>query len=110
MKTAPFISPPIFFKYEDGQIVVATLDPSRRIRNIKRNNNVTVRIDTTKVPLKGALITGTAELDCEDVISKRVAMFARRLSREEGETYARRLSNNWRCVIVGCGRLRLAQS
>ncbi len=91
---------PIFFKYEDGQILMATQDPSRKVRNIKRDNRVTVLIDTTDIPFKGALIYGTAELDYEDVIPKRVAIFERRLSREEAETYARRLSRKWRCVII----------
>jgi len=91
---------PIYFKYEDGQILMATQDPSRKIRNIKRNNNVTVLIDTTDVPFKGALVYGTAELDYEDVIAKRVGIFERRLSREEAETYASRLSNKWKCVII----------
>ena len=91
---------PIFFKYDDGQILMATQDPSRKIRNIKRNNNVTVLIDTTEVPFKGALIYGTAVLDYEDVIRKRIAIFERRLSREQAETYAGRLSGKWKCVIV----------
>jgi aminopeptidase N len=91
---------PIFFKYQDGQILMATQDPSRKVRNIKRNKNVTVLIDKTEVPFKGALIYGTAELDYEDVIPKRIAIFERRLSREEAETYARRLSSKWQCVIV----------
>jgi general stress protein 26 len=79
---------------------MATQDPSRKIRNIKRNNNVTVLIDTTEVPFKGALVYGTAELDYEDVISKRMAIFERRLSREEAEIYAKRLSGKWQCVII----------
>jgi nitroimidazol reductase NimA-like FMN-containing flavoprotein (pyridoxamine 5'-phosphate oxidase superfamily) len=91
---------PIFFKYHEGRILMATQDPSRKIRNIKRNNNVTVLIDSTEVPFRGALVYGTAELDYEDVIPKRVAIFQRRLSREEAETYARRLSAKWKCVIV----------
>jgi len=91
---------PILFKYADGQILMATQDPSRKIRNIKRNKNVTVLIDKTEVPFKGALIYGTAELDYEDVIPKRIAIFERRLSQEEAETYARRLSSKWQCVIV----------
>lgn len=91
---------PIFFKYKNGQILMATQDPSRKVRNIKRNNNVTVLIDTTEVPFKGALIYGTAELDYEDVIRKRVSIFERRLSCEESEAYAQRLSNKWKCVIV----------
>ena len=91
---------PIFFKYKNGQILMATQVPSRKVRNIKRNKNVTVLIDKTEVPFKGALIYGTAELDYEDVIQKRTAIFERRLSREEGETYARRLSGKWQCVII----------
>jgi len=91
---------PIFFKYEDGQIIAATQDPSRKVRNIKRNNHVSVLIDTTEVPFKGVLVYGTAKLDYEDVILKRIAIFERRLPREQAETYARRLSGKWKCVIV----------
>jgi hypothetical protein len=91
---------PIFFKHVDGQILMATQDPSRKIRNIKRNNNVTVLIDTTDVPFKGALIYGTAELDYEDVIPKRMTIFQKRLSRQDAETYATRLSGKWECVII----------
>ena len=94
---------PVFFRYEDGQILIATQDPSRKIRNIKRNNRVTVLIDTTDVPFRGALVYGTAELDYEDVIPKRVAIFERRPwepSRDDAEEYARRLSDKWKCVIV----------
>jgi hypothetical protein len=99
---------PIFFKYDNGQILMATQDPSRKVRNIKRNNNVTILIDTTDVPFKGALIYGTAELDYEDVISKRLAIFQRRLSREDAETYARRLSGKWKCVILRITPVRIA--
>jgi hypothetical protein len=91
---------PIFFKYVDGQILLATQDPSRKIRNLKRNKNVTVLIDKTEVPFKGALIYGTAELDYEEVIPKRIAIFEKRLSRQEAETYATKLSSKWQCVIV----------
>ena len=99
---------PIFLKYMDGQILIATQDTSRKIRNIKRNNNVTVLIDTTEVPFKGAPIYGTAELDYEDVIAKRVAIFERRLSHEDSEAYARRIANKWTCVIVRITQVRIA--
>ena len=99
---------PVFFKYKDGQFLIATQDPSRKIRNIKRNPNVTILIDTTAVPFKGALVYGVAELDYEDIIPKRVAIFERRLSREESETYARRLSGKWKCVIVRITPVRIA--
>lgn len=91
---------PIFFKYQDGEILMATQAPSRKVRNIQRNNNVTVLIDKTEVPFKGALIYGTAELDYEDVVAKRITIFERRLSREDAETYANRLAARWKCVII----------
>lgn len=91
---------PIFFKYDRGQILMASQDPSRKVRNIRGNKHVTVLIDTTDVPFKGVLIYGTAELDYEDVVSKRIAIFRRRLCQEDAETYARRLSNKWKCVII----------
>jgi general stress protein 26 len=87
---------------------MATQDPSRKVRNIKRDNRVSVLIDTTDVPFKGALIYGTAELDYEDVIHKRMAIFQRRLSREDAETYARRLSGKWKCVILRITPTRIA--
>ncbi len=91
---------PIYFIYQDGQILMATQEPSRKVRNIKRNKNVTILIDKTEVPFKGALIYGTAELDYEDVIPTRVEIFKKRLSQEEAEIYANRLSSKWRCVIL----------
>jgi nitroimidazol reductase NimA-like FMN-containing flavoprotein (pyridoxamine 5'-phosphate oxidase superfamily) len=99
---------PIFFKYDKGQILMATQDPSRKVRNIKRNHNVTILVDTTDVPFKGVLIYGTAELDYEDVVSKRIAIFKRRLSQEQAETYAKRLANKWRCVIIRIKPVRIA--
>ena len=99
---------PIFFKYENGQFLMASQDPSRKIRNIKRNKNVTVLIDTTDVPFKGALIYGTAELDYEDVVHKRITIFERRLSPEDAETYAMRLAGKWKCVIIRITPLHIA--
>ena len=102
---------PVYFKYEDGQILMATQEPSRKIRNIKRDHRVTVLIDTTDVPFRGALIYGTAELDYEDIIPKRIAIFERRpwdTSREAGEAYARKLSDKWDCVIIRVTPQRIA--
>jgi len=99
---------PIFFRYEAGQLLMATQEPSRKVRNIKRNKNVTVLIDKTEVPFKGALIYGTAELDYEDVIAKRIKIFERRLSGEEAKTYASRLSSKWQCVIIHTTPTRIA--
>lgn len=102
---------PVYFRYQDGQILMATQDPSRKVRNIKRNNKVSILIDITDVPYRGALIYGTAELDYEDIIPKRIAIFQRRSwapTREEGEEYAQKLSNKWKCVIIRVTPERIA--
>ena len=91
---------PVFFKYQDEEIHIATQDPSLKIRNIKRSNQVSVLVDIAEVPFKAALVYGKAELDYDDVINKRIAIFERTRSREEAEDYARKLSGKWKCVIV----------
>lgn len=91
---------PVFYKYHGDEIWIATQDPSLKIRNIKRNNKVSVLVDIADVPFRAALIYGTAKLDYDDVINKRISIFQRTRSREEAETYARKLSGRWKCVIV----------
>ena len=61
---------------------------------------MTVLIDKTEVPFKGALIYGLAELDYEDVVEKRIEIIKRRLSTQDAETYASRLAAKWKCVII----------
>ena len=91
---------PVFFKYKDNELLIATQDPSLKIRNIKRNDMVSVLVDISEVPFRGALVYGKAELDYENVISKRIEIFERTRTRAEAEDYARKLSAKWKCVIV----------
>lgn len=66
---------PIWFKYENGKIVFGTQHDTRRIKNIKRNRNVTVVVDNhDHAPYKGVVIYGKADLDYDDAIPKRVAI------------------------------------
>ena len=91
---------PILFKYEAGQILMPTQDVSRKIKNIKRDKHVSVLIDTTAFPFKGVLIYGTAELDYDQVVEQRTAVFERTRSHEEAQAYAEQLSDCWQCVII----------
>ena len=56
---------PVSYRYIDRQIVLLSYASSRKTRNIKRNNDVTVLIDT--VSGKGVLIYGKAELEYGNV-------------------------------------------
>jgi general stress protein 26 len=55
---------PVWFKYENGIIVILTPDHSLKARNVKRNKDVSILIDVEKPP-RGVLIYGKAELDNE---------------------------------------------
>ncbi len=46
------------------------------------------------------LIYGTAELDYDNVVEKRTAIFERTRSHEEALAYAEQLSAQWNCVII----------
>ena len=56
---------PVSYIYMNGQIVIGSIASSRKTKNIKRNNNVTVLIDTEKG--QGILIYGKAELEYDNV-------------------------------------------
>lgn len=91
---------PVYFKYDNGDIVMGTQDISRKVRNIKRNPKVTLLIDNQSPPWKGVLIYGEAELDYEDVIAKRVSIFERYMPAENARKFAVDLANNYVPVII----------
>jgi general stress protein 26 len=53
------------YAYMNGQIVIGSIASSRKTRNIKRNNNVTVLIDNEKA--QGILIYGKARVEYNNV-------------------------------------------
>jgi len=57
---------PVAYRYVNGQILIFSLLKSRKNKNIERNNDVTVLIDTPN-PLRGILIYGKAEIDYDNV-------------------------------------------
>jgi hypothetical protein len=57
---------PVAYRYTKGQILILSLFKSHKNRNIERNNEVTVLVDTPD-PLRGILIYGTAEIDYDNI-------------------------------------------
>ena len=90
----------IYFKYDNGDILMGTQEMTRKIRNIKNNPQVTVLIDNQSPPWKGVLIYGEAELEYEDVIAKRVSIFERYVSTEDALARATGLAKNFTPVVV----------
>jgi PPOX class probable F420-dependent enzyme len=74
---------PIWFKYEGGKLLFGTQADCRRVKNLKRNKDVTVVVESHEAPaIKGAVIYGRAELDRDDVVAKRVGIFRKYMPEE----------------------------
>jgi general stress protein 26 len=50
---------PVWFLYTNKQFLIVTPDQSRKAKNVKRNNSVTILIDTEEPP-RGVVIYGIA--------------------------------------------------
>ena len=71
-----------------------------KIRNIKRQPQVTVLIDSEAPPFRGVLIYGQAELDYEDVMAKRIDIFEKYLPHENAQQLAAQLAGDFTPVII----------
>lgn len=91
---------PAWFNYDEGDILFGTQEVTRKIANIKRNPNVTVLVDGTDPVLQAVIIYGTAELDYEDVMAKRIALFEKYMPTEEAVGFAQSLAETYEPVII----------
>ncbi len=90
----------VYFKYHDGELLIGTQAMTRKVRNIKHNPKVTLLIDNQAPPWKGVLIYGEAELDYDDAITKRIAIFERYMPLENARKLATDLANSYTPVII----------
>ena len=90
----------LWFRYDDGDIVFGTQEMTNKVRNCRSNPNVTVLIDVEGPPLRGVLIYGRAQLDYEDVLPKRVALFEKYMPTEHAQGLATTLASKWAPVII----------
>jgi nitroimidazol reductase NimA-like FMN-containing flavoprotein (pyridoxamine 5'-phosphate oxidase superfamily) len=91
---------PLFFKYDQGELLFGTQNDARRIKNIKNNPNVTIVIDDEHPPFKGVVLYGKAKLDYDDVIPKRVAIFEKYMPKPNAEKLANGLAAMRKPVVI----------
>ncbi|KKN34896.1 hypothetical protein LCGC14_0789120 [marine sediment metagenome] len=93
---------PVWFNYDKGEIIIGTPKASRRARNLRRNNNVTVLIDEVGSPTRGVIIYGKANMDDKIMDQDAHSIFSRYMSQEEARGYWKGLSEltEWMKVIV----------
>lgn len=90
---------PIWYEYRDGKVLLSTQTITQKTKNIERNPQVTVLVDTNTMPYKGVMIYGTAVLDYQNAATKRISIFQRYIG-EYGEAYAQKLAAKWEPVII----------
>jgi general stress protein 26 len=86
---------PVWYSYENGEIIIATPETSRKVRNVKRNCNVTILIDTSEVEAhqaKGVMVYGKAKVDdWTPLTPELMSLLERYMPKSETEPYARAL-------------------
>lgn len=90
---------PIWYQFRDGKIYLSTQTVTQKVKNIAREPQVTVLVDTNTMPYKGVMVYGVARLDFDDAVSKRVSIFQRYIG-SHGDDYAQKLAAKWEPVII----------
>ena len=62
---------PIWYEYRDRKLLLSTQTITQKVKNIQRNPQVTVLIDSNTMPYAGVMVVGTAVLDTENAARKR---------------------------------------
>lgn len=91
---------PLWFNYQNGEVLLGTQDVTHKIENVRHNPNVTVLIDSSVPPFKAVIIYGQASLDYDDVFNKRVGIFSKYMPPEQAQGFAQGLAAKWKMVIV----------
>ena len=96
---------PVAYGYVNGQILIMSFIKSRKNKNIERNNNVTVLIDTLNPVTRGVIIYGTAHIEYENVyeqvlkINETSPAFSG-MTKEKLQLVTKAYVDTWRMVIL----------
>jgi nitroimidazol reductase NimA-like FMN-containing flavoprotein (pyridoxamine 5'-phosphate oxidase superfamily) len=66
---------PVWYLYEEGAIIISSPEGGRKVKNAKRNNNVTVLIDNGENAARGVIIYGKADVNDKEIASTMVSLF-----------------------------------
>ncbi len=91
---------PMSYIYTDGKFIIPSATKSRKVKNIKRNNKVTLLIDTVKQPVKGVMIYGECELNFDNVREAIASVYSRGLPLEQAEKLSNGLMKLTEWVLI----------
>ncbi len=78
---------PIWYLWEDGVFIMSSGRGSQKHRNVERNPNVTLVVDSRVVPYYAVMAQGTAEIGPRLSDDARIRMAVRYLGEEMGRAY-----------------------
>jgi predicted pyridoxine 5'-phosphate oxidase superfamily flavin-nucleotide-binding protein len=91
---------PMWFRYDDPDILLGTQAVTRKVRNVERDPQVTVLVDVTTPTFVGAIMYGRAYLERQDAVSRRADIFRRFMDRDAAQGFAAQLAAKWEPVII----------
>lgn len=89
---------PVWFLWENGELIIVTYRDSLKIKNIKRDNRVSVVIDTS-YPGKGVIIEGEAGVSSDKVEEMTRKVSAKYVKPEELDDYVKSVLKNPMVVV-----------
>lgn len=102
---------PVWYRYENGRIFLATPAKSQKAKNVERNGNVTFLVDVEGPPTRGAIIYGKAVLEkpnTKDMISAAVPIIERYMPKDKAQVYVEGLSKISRWVKITINPVKIA--
>jgi uncharacterized protein len=81
---------PIWYLYEDGEIIVSTGPESKKARNVRQNPAVTLVVDRRSLPYYAVMLHGEAAIGPRLTPEERLKMAVRYLGEELGGRYVER--------------------
>ena len=91
---------PLYFGTDGDDILLGTQEMTHKVKNIRRDPRVTVLVDQVEPHFKGVIVYGTATLEYENVIARRVAIFRKYTDEAGAQALAERLASTWTPVII----------
>jgi len=91
---------PVSYMYMNGQIVIGSIASSRKTRNLRRNNNVTVLIDNEKA--QGILIYGKAKVEYDNVYQTALSVWEKEIDaqRDKVERFVKAYLDTVKYAII----------
>ena len=93
---------PVWYYYDNGKILIGAPKTSRRVRNLRRNNIMTLLIDEFGPPTRGVIIYGKASIDEEILEETAISIFKRYMPQEKAKGYYKGLAeiSEWVKITV----------